>query len=163
VELDDVRLRLRDWPGLAGPLVHIPDPIDSSELIQRIANTLAPHFRVVSLSPRGDSLYMVDAADLRDTLRQFGFSTPMLIGEKLGCLTSLLVAAWYPTSVRGLVLIDASYDPPSLDTVGAKVLFDCPPDLARLRSAVRCQVKELKGVSETLVADVEAFAKATLP
>jgi pimeloyl-ACP methyl ester carboxylesterase len=156
--LDNVRLRLRDWPGYAGPLVHSPDRPATSSLIENIAASLAPRYRVLSLAPRGDAPYQVHATDLVEVLRQFGFRSPILIGERLGSLTSLIVAAWYPVCVGGLVLVDPLSTALPGDTIEARSLRDCPPEIARLRSAVRCPVLESHDAR-----DIEAFVTATLP
>jgi pimeloyl-ACP methyl ester carboxylesterase len=124
---------------------------------------MAPRFRVVSVSSRGDSPYMVNAVDLHATLRQFGFSKPILVGERLGCLTALLLAAWYPSNVHGLVLIDPMYAPPPAETIEARALRDCPPDVARLRVRLSCPVLDAASTSETLIQDIQALVVATLP
>jgi pimeloyl-ACP methyl ester carboxylesterase len=174
IELAEVRLRLRDWPGFAGPLVHVPDPLAaSSALVNALAATLAPRYRVLSLSPRGASPYQVDALDLLATLDQFGFERPVLVAEQLGCLTALLVTAWYPQRVAGLVLVDAAAlepqplhsteTPPSADELlRARALKDCPPDWASLLAAVECPVLELSPHA-TVVAAVEAFLAQLVP
>jgi pimeloyl-ACP methyl ester carboxylesterase len=138
--------------------VHVPDPFSSSVLVESLAESLAPGYRILSLSGRGNSPYQVDATDLRDTLRQFGFSAPVLVGERLGCLASLLVAAWYPTEIGGLVLIDPTFDRPADESIEARSLRDCPPDIATLRKAVRCPVLEASGIH-----DIETFLAASLP
>jgi pimeloyl-ACP methyl ester carboxylesterase len=155
VELDNVRLRVRDWPGVGGCIVHVSDPLAASSVIDRLAARFTPRFRVMSVSPRGASPYQVDAVDLIGVLDQFGFEAPALISERLGCLTALLVAAWYPERVGCLVLVDMT-----LETSGlmAQALRDCPPDLARLRATVRCPVLE-----STDLADIETFVRGTLP
>jgi pimeloyl-ACP methyl ester carboxylesterase len=158
VDLDNVRLRLRDWPGHGGPLVHVPDPLIASPVIERIAASMAPRYRVVSLSTRASVAYQVHATDLLEVLRQFGFTAPVLVGEGLGCLTALIVAAWYPTHVSALILVEPTYAPPPGDTLEARALRDCPPDVVRLRSAVRCPVLETQGAT-----DIETFVAATLP
>jgi pimeloyl-ACP methyl ester carboxylesterase len=160
VELDNARLRLCDWPGLGRALVHVPDPLflHSDAVVGRLSAALAPRYRVLSLSPRGASPYQVDAIDLLGMLRQFGFEAPILVGERLGCLPALLVTAWYPEVVGGLVLVDPNYDPPPGDRVEARALCDCPPDWPTLRTAVRCPVLVTSSASATLVRDVETFA-----
>jgi pimeloyl-ACP methyl ester carboxylesterase len=139
--LDNARLRLRDWPGVRGPLVHVPDPFVASSFVDRVAAATAPGYRVLSLAARRGVAYQVSAADLVGTLDQFGFLTPILIGEGLGCLVTLIVAAWYAERVRGLVLVGATYTAPA-ETVEGRALRDCPPDIASLRQAVRCPVLE---------------------
>jgi pimeloyl-ACP methyl ester carboxylesterase len=153
---------VREWPGVRGPLVHVPDPLASTSVFEALGSALAPRYRVLSLSSRGDCPYVVDAIDLRDTLRQFGFESPILLGEGLGSLTALLVAAWHLVPVGGLIVINARFDTPNADTLRAAALRDCPPNVRALRQAVVCDVVELHGGVD-VVADVEAFVAATLP
>jgi pimeloyl-ACP methyl ester carboxylesterase len=150
-------LRLRDWPGLLGPIVHVPDPFATSPLVEALAAILAPRYRVVSLWPRPSVAYQVAAADVLGFLDQFGFDSPTLIGEGLGRVAALVVAAWHSTRVGRLVLVEQSDDPPP-DTLEARALHDCPPDWPRLRAAVRCPILET-----TDLRDVEAFIAAGLP
>src|SRR5438874_361468 len=141
VELDNVRLRVRDWPGRAGPLVHVPDALVSADsVVERVAAALAPRYRVLSVAARGEAPYQVDVLDLIGVLSQFGFRTPVLLGERLGCVTALVAAAWYPDRVAGLILVDPAYDPPADEGVAARALRDCPPDWPSVRSALRCPV-----------------------
>jgi pimeloyl-ACP methyl ester carboxylesterase len=145
VELGGVQLRLKEWPGLGGPLVHVPDPLsDASGALDTVATALRWRYRVLSVQPRGASPYQVDAADLLATLDQFGFVAPILIGERLGCLSALLIAAWHRGRLAGLVLIDPTYDPPPFDSIQARALRDCPPDWPALRKAVTCPVLVLR-------------------
>jgi pimeloyl-ACP methyl ester carboxylesterase len=156
IELDNVRLRVRDWPGRAGPLVHVPDPLFLTDsLVDGLAAALAPRYRVLSVSSRGDAPYQVDVVDLVGVLSQFGFRTPVLVGERLGCVAALVAAAWYPDRVAGLILVDPVHDPPRSETVAARVLRDCPPDWSRLHAAVRCPILESAGPR-----DIEAFLTA---
>ncbi len=175
-------MRVRDWPGLAGPLVHVPEPLSSASsassvdsvldglahvpdplsvahsVIDGLADALAPRYRVLSVSSRGDAPYQVDAGDLIGVLSQFGFRTPVLVGERLGCVTALVAAAWYPDRVAGLILANPVYDPPRSETVAARALRDCPPDWSRLRAALRCRVLENSAPEA-----IEVFLAVTLP
>ena len=147
---------MRDWPGRAGPLVHVPDPAWSVDsVVERLAGALTPGYRVLSVASRGEAPYQVDVVDLVGVLSQFGFRTPVLVGERLGCITALVAAAWYPDRVAGLILADPVYDPADSDGLAARALRDCPPDWSRLRAALRCPVLE----SSALEA-VEAFLRA---
>jgi pimeloyl-ACP methyl ester carboxylesterase len=154
VELGTVRLRLRDWPGHSSPVIHVPDPVSPrAELVDALATALAPGLRVLSLQPRGDAPYQVDAADLLAVLDQFGFVRPVLIGERLGCLPALLIAAWHPGRLGRLVLIDPTCDPKGSAGIAASALRDCPPDWRGLRNAVDCPVHEVAW-SSTAVDDI---------
>ena len=139
---------MRDWPGFDGPLVHVPDPISESRLVEELAASIAPRLRVLSVSPRVGVPYQVSATDLLGVLRQFGFPTPVVLGEGLGCLVALILAAWYPTHVGALILLEPKYDPPPGESSEARALRDCPPDVARLRARVQCPVIEPTHVEE---------------
>ena len=94
-------------------MVHVPDPLLPNDLVvDALAAWFAPRYRVVSLEPRAGQPYQIQTADLRATLHQFGFSSPILVGQRLGCLAALLVAAWYPKSVARLILVDQIIEAP---------------------------------------------------
>ena len=114
----------------------------------------------MSLSPRASIPYPVSAWDLVGTLDQFGFTSPILVGQRLACLSVLVVAAWYPSRVGGLVLVDPNVGMPPGDSIEARALRDCPPDWPALRAAVTCPVCELHGGSAALSEEIDAFATA---
>jgi pimeloyl-ACP methyl ester carboxylesterase len=123
--------------------VHVPDPLSPSDVVaDTLGAALAPGYRVISVDPRRGQPYQVQAADLLAMLVQFGFAAPVLVGDKLGCVAALLVAAWHPGRVGRLVLIDPTYDAPPAhaDSIEARALSDCPPDWPSLRGAVQCAV-----------------------
>jgi pimeloyl-ACP methyl ester carboxylesterase len=134
LELNAVTLRFQDWPGLGGPLVHFA--VDSSQLAVQMADALAPRYRVLCLSAREGVSYQTDAADLRELLLAFGFSSPLLLGEGLGCLAPLLVAAWWPELVGGLLLVAPVRD--AAPGLAGRGLKECPPDWDALLALVRC-------------------------
>jgi pimeloyl-ACP methyl ester carboxylesterase len=163
IDLAEVHLRVRDWPGFGGPLVHVPDPLDADDsLVEALAARLAPGYRVLSLKPRGGSPYQVDAADLLAMLDQFGFETPVLLAERLGCVPATLVAAWHAGRVAGLVLVNPTYESPLSDGVEARALRDCPPDWALLRGSVACPVL-VPSAGFGVVDEVEAFLTQLVP
>lgn len=147
VELEGAQLRLREWPGTAGPLVHVPDPLSpSGMLVETLGAALGPDYRVISVEPRAGQPYQVQAIDVLGMLAQFGFVAPLLIGERLGCAAALLVAAWFPSTVSKLVLVDPIYEAPGIHahSVEARALRDCPPDWPSLRRAVQCPLLVLR-------------------
>jgi len=99
--------------------------------------------------------------DLLGVLDQFGFLSPVVLGERAGCISVMLVAAWYPERVGRVVLVD-----PTLASVGDDVralsLRECPPDWRALRARVGCEVRELSD-GPSLVALVKTFLEAPLP
>jgi pimeloyl-ACP methyl ester carboxylesterase len=113
----------------------------------------------MSVSSRGEVPFQVDVLDLLGVLDQFGFRRPVLLGERLGCVTALIAAAWYADRVAGLILFEPVFsDTPRAESVPARALRDCPPDWPAVRSAVRCPVLE-----RATLAEVEPFLAATLP
>jgi hypothetical protein len=165
VELDNVRLRLRDWPGVAGQVVHIADPSRDSRLVERIAATLAPRYRVLSITPRADYPYQVHVVDLVGVLTQFGFDCPFVVAEERACAIALLLAAWYAEriDVRGLTLVDAPTAAPDGDSVADRAWRDCPPDWPALRRRVTCPVFEGRSCDSSLIEQIEMRVAATLP
>jgi pimeloyl-ACP methyl ester carboxylesterase len=157
IELDNVRVRLRDWHGYRGPLIHVAHPTDKPSIVEALATTLAPHWRVLSVSSRPDVAYQVAVADLVGVLDQFGFVRPVVLGEQLSCHTVLILAAWYPTRVGTVILVEPQYARPTGDTLEARALRDCPPDWPQLRANVRCPIFVAADVP-----DVERFL-AELP
>jgi pimeloyl-ACP methyl ester carboxylesterase len=100
----------------------------------------------MSITPRGVP-YQVSALDVDGVLRQFGFESATLVGEGLGCVMALVVAAWYPDHVGRLILLAPKWE--SLeDSIEARALHECPPDLRALRARVRCQVIEAQTTNE---------------
>jgi pimeloyl-ACP methyl ester carboxylesterase len=144
--------------------VHVPDPLSPDDsLVEALAATLAPRNRVLSLQPRGASPYQVDAGDLLEVLDQFGFLTPVLVAERLGCVPALLLAAWHPQHVAGLVLVDPTSST-LVDGVEGRALRDCPPDLPSLRAQVQCPVSEVVPSGAALAIEaIQAFVNRLTP
>lgn len=80
-------------------------------------------------------------------LNQFGFTSPVLLGEGLGCVVGLLLAAWFPDRFGGLVLCEPGYASEGGGLV-ARSLRDCPPDVTALHNAVTCPMLIASGVPE---------------
>jgi pimeloyl-ACP methyl ester carboxylesterase len=149
VALDNVRLRMRDWPGLDGPLLHVPDPLvlEPSPLIEHVAALVAPRWRVLSILPRPNTPYQVHLIDIVGVLDQFGFVDATLVAEGTACVTALLLAAWYPHYLGRLVLVQPRGAAEG-DSLEARALRDCPPDLSRLRVDLACALYEAASAEE---------------
>jgi pimeloyl-ACP methyl ester carboxylesterase len=144
VELAPVVLSVRDWPGLGGPLLHVRDPLRASNSAPELAATFAPEHRVLSVHLRPEVAYQVSADDLAGLVRQFGFSSLVVVAERLACLPAALLAAWHPERVASLVLISPSSTARCAEQPLLPSLQDCPPDWPRLRQRLRCSVLELE-------------------
>ena len=136
---------MRDWPGFRGPLVHVPDPLSPREdVVSDLAAYFAPEYRVLSIDPRPGQPYQVHAMDILATLDQFGFEQPILVSEGFGCIIALLLAAWHPSRIASVVMIDPMYAPSSVhDGLEARALRDCPPNVTTLRAAIQCPLLEI--------------------
>ncbi len=103
---------------------------------------IAPRYRVMSVGPRGGTPYQVGATDLLGVILQFGLHDPVVLGEGLGCVTTLVFSAWYPEHARRLILAKPTWNV-SGDSLEARALRDCPPDLPALSGRIRCPVTEV--------------------
>ena len=146
------------------PLLHIPDPWSaSSSLVETLADSLTPRWRVLSLTPRPATAYQVWANDIVGVLNQFGFQSPVVLGEGVACVPVAVVAAWYPERVGRLVLVSPSVEPTAGDDPATWSLLDSPPNLAALRARVTCDVLEVSASDPVLVSRIEGFLAAQLP
>ena len=125
-------------------MLHAPDP-ESPDLlhVSDLAEAIAPRCRVLTVQPYGDAAYQVHVAHLLALIDQFGFTDITLVGERLGCFTALLAAAWLPARVGRLVLVEPVYAAASSDTLFARSLSDCPPNWTALRQSLVCPLLEL--------------------
>jgi pimeloyl-ACP methyl ester carboxylesterase len=94
---------------------------------------------------------------------QFGLRQGVMLAEGLGCVTALILAAWYAERVRVLALSDPLYECPADDSLLAQSLRDCPPDWRAVRGNVTCRVVELESRSATLADEVERLLNTPLP
>jgi pimeloyl-ACP methyl ester carboxylesterase len=136
-----VRVHVRDWPGFEGPLLHLPDPLVPSPLVEQLAALVTPRWRVMSIAPRPDVPYQVQLADVLGVMDQFGFLHAIVVAEGVACVTALLLATWYSQHVGRVVLVQPRF---ALDgkSLQARALRDCPPDCVRLRADLKCPVEE---------------------
>jgi pimeloyl-ACP methyl ester carboxylesterase len=142
--------------------VHVPDPLRGSPLVDRIAASLAPRWRVLSVSPRDECALQVHVADLVGVMSQFGLYGAAIVAEGLGCAAALVLAAWHPERVAALALIDRRFEIAG-DSFAARSLRDCPPDWTRLRRDLGCSVVELTADQPDLGIQVERWLSGRVP
>jgi pimeloyl-ACP methyl ester carboxylesterase len=148
VELGPTRLELSDWPGRRGPLVCLPDPLAASEPGLALAAELAPEWRILQVGRRPELPYAAQAVEAVALLDLFGFEQPVLLGERLAAAVALVVAAWYPSRLAGLVLVDAPrrVSAPTRQRLrvlaaqqpGVRAWLDAPPRWSSLEVQVSC-------------------------
>jgi pimeloyl-ACP methyl ester carboxylesterase len=127
---------VHEWPGGGGVVLHLPDPLTASS---ELAPSLDPEKRILSVQPRGDAPYQVHAADIREFIVQFGFERVEVVADGLGCVIALLVAAWCPTCIAHVRLVNPRFEAEGA-SLFARSLRECPPDWARIRAAIACPV-----------------------
>ena len=101
--------------------------------------------------------YQSDAADLEALLSAFGFEQPLLVGEGMGAVAPLLVAAWWPALVGALVLVAPARE--ATQGIAGRGLRECPPDWDALLALVRCPVRVLDAWSMAEVEELLVLPK----
>ena len=130
---------------LGDPLGSLPD------LASTLGNALAPDWRVIALAPRPELPYQAQAVETLRLLDTFGFEQPVLLGSGLASGVALLLAAWYPNLVDGLILVNPGLTRArrhklailAADTPAWRAWLDAPPAWARVESQVTCPVLRL--------------------
>jgi pimeloyl-ACP methyl ester carboxylesterase len=147
-------LSLSEWPGRRGPLVCLADPLGApAGLAEALANELAPDWRIFEFSPGPELPYQAQALEVLGLLDTFGFSHTVLLGMGLAAGVALVLAAWYPNRVAGLVLVNPTrrlsrsgleHAPPGAKT---RAWLDAPPNWARLERQITCPMLRLRARS----------------
>lgn len=101
-----VTLSFREWPGYGRVVLHAPDAHGGASIVDGLAATLAPRYRVLSLAPRLNMPDAVRAQDLLSILSTLGCDGAVLVGEGNGCRAALLACTWQPALFAGLVLVE---------------------------------------------------------
>jgi pimeloyl-ACP methyl ester carboxylesterase len=146
-------IALSEWPGRRGPLLCLGDPLGSlPDLAEALATGLSPDWRVIQPSLSAEAPYQAHAAGVLWLLDTFGFEQPVLLGTGLGGGVALLVAAWYPTRVAGLVLVNHALTSARRRKIAAladeqpawRAWLDAPPAWSRLERQVVCPVLRVR-------------------
>jgi pimeloyl-ACP methyl ester carboxylesterase len=157
-------LSLSEWPGRRGPLVCLGDPLGSLPgLADVLASALSPDWRVIQPTLGPEVPYQSHAAQTLWLLDTFGFEQAVLLGGGLAAGVVLLVAAWYPTRVAGLVLVNggrglSTRQRTRLTALAAhepalRAWLDTPPAWSRLERQVTCPVLRVRARAERRVLD----------
>lgn len=120
VRVNGIRLAYREWPGERGPLICLPHLTGHKGSFNRLAERLAPEYRVLALDlrGRGDSDKPVEgygfAYHARDVLAfadALGLETFTLIGHSFGATAAVYLASIRPDRVQAIVMLDGGADP----------------------------------------------------
>lgn len=120
VQVNGIRLAYREWQGSRGPLICLPHLTGHKGSFNRLAERLAPEYRVLALDMRGrgDSDKPAEgygfAYHARDVLAfadALGIESFALVGHSFGATTAAYLASIQPQRVQALVLMDGGADP----------------------------------------------------
>jgi pimeloyl-ACP methyl ester carboxylesterase len=160
-------LALSEWPGEEGPLVCLRDPLGSlAGLAPALGDALAPDWRVLSLVLPADLPYQSHVSEVHRLLDTFGFKQPVLLGSGLAGGIALLVAAWYPTRIAGVVLVSHTLTSARRRKIAVlaaeqpawRAWLDAPPAWSRLERQVVCPMLHVRARAVPhLVGQVRAF------
>ncbi|MBH9553434.1 alpha/beta fold hydrolase [Inhella gelatinilytica] len=126
---DGLRLHVADYPGAdetAPVLLCLPGLTRNGRDFAALAARLGPRYRVLCPDQRGRGLSAWDAdparyrpdryvADMGRLLDELEVAQVTIIGTSLGGMMGIMLAAWQPARVRGVVLNDVG---PVLDPAG---------------------------------------------
>jgi pimeloyl-ACP methyl ester carboxylesterase len=117
VSVGGLRLRYRDWGGQGRPLLALHGAAAHAHWWDPVAPLLAPHLRVLALDWRGHGrsewprppAYRSEdlAADLLGVIERLGLADVVLAGHSMGGHAVLAFAAWHPTALGRLIVLDA--------------------------------------------------------
>ena len=119
VEREGVRLACQDFGGLGQPVLILHGLAGQSSEWSRTADHLVPRFHVRALDARGhgrsghqpsDVSRAAHVADVEFIIDALVCEPVILIGQSLGGLTAIQVAAKRPDLVRSLVVVEANPD-----------------------------------------------------
>ncbi len=122
VERKGVRLACQDFGGAGRPVLLLHGLAGQSSEWSQTADHLVPHFHVLAPDARGHGLSeqrpsdvsrAAHVADVECIIEELVPQPVVLIGQSLGGLTAMQVAALRPDLVHSLVLVEA--DPDSID------------------------------------------------
>lgn len=120
VRVNGLRLAYREWPGERGPLICLPHLTGHKGSFNRLAERLAPEYRVLTLDlrGRGDSAKPAEgygfAYHARDVLAfadALNIETFTLIGHSFGATAAVYLASIRPDRVQAIVMLDGGADP----------------------------------------------------
>ena len=136
---DGVDIQLALWEGEGDTVLSIHGLTANCRSWDRIASTLAPDYRFLTMDLRGRGLsdkpskgYSIGqhVRDIASVLEDQGLQQVTLMGHSLGAFTSLAFAAHYPHLINKLILVDAGgrLDKSQWDNIEMAI----KPSLARL-------------------------------
>jgi pimeloyl-ACP methyl ester carboxylesterase len=119
VRAGDIELSVREWPGEGRPFLLVHGLASNAKTWDGVAQRLyETGHRVVAVDQRGHGLsdkpddgygFASIAADLHALIEALGMTRPIVAGQSWGAGVVLHLAADYPDSASGLVLVDGGF------------------------------------------------------
>src|SRR5262245_64291430 len=118
IDTGDLRLHALEW-GMSGSpgLCFLHGGSAHAHWFDAVAPAFADRFHVIALDQRGhgESAWSATAAyatedfasDLDGVFDALGWERAVLVGHSMGGHNAMAFAGWYPTRVRGLVIVDS--------------------------------------------------------
>jgi len=118
IDIRDLRLHALEW-GMSGSpgLCFLHGGSAHAHWFDAVAPPFADRFHVIALDQRGhgESAWSATAAyatedfasDLDGVFDALGWERAVLVGHSMGGHNAMAFAGWYPTRVRGLVIVDS--------------------------------------------------------
>lgn len=120
IEVNDITLSYRAWPGRHGPLICLPSLTGHKGTFDGIAARLSPEYHLYALDlrgrgesdkPEGGYGFAYHARDILAFVDALGIETFGIIGHSFGATVGVYLASIRPLRVKGLVMIDGGADP----------------------------------------------------
>jgi pimeloyl-ACP methyl ester carboxylesterase len=147
--------------------VCLGDPLGSlPRLAAALGQELAPDWRVIQPTLAPHLPYQAQAAQALWLLDTLGSEQAVLLGSGLGGGIALLVAAWYPARIAGLVLVGHAVTSARRRKIAAlaaeqpawRAWLDAPPVWSRLERQVVCPVLHVRARAVAhVIGQVRAF------
>ncbi|WP_428609560.1 alpha/beta fold hydrolase [Sedimenticola sp.] len=120
VRVNGISLSYREWPGDKGPILCLPSFAGHKGSFDRLAQALAPDYRVIALDlrGRGDSDkpeqgygFAYHARDILAFMQQLGIESFAIVGHSFGATLGTYLASIRPSRVKAIVLLEGGADP----------------------------------------------------
>lgn len=176
--MQDIHLAHLEWQGDHGPLICLPHLTAHKGSFTRLAEQLAPTYRVIApdLRGRGDSDkpaegygFAYHARDVLNLADSLGIDSFALIGHSFGATAATYLASIAPYRVKALVLMDGGADPKE-NTL--KAMYATVRRLAHVYASVDEYLEDMRGMSwfqpwsetmrQYLLDDVEVSPQGTV-
>jgi pimeloyl-ACP methyl ester carboxylesterase len=120
IQVNDITLSYKDWPGERGPLICLPSLSGHKGTFDALAESLSPEYHLLALDlrGRGDSDkpgegygFAYHTRDILAFASALGIEKFGIIGHSFGATAGVYLSSIRPLQVRCLVMVDGGADP----------------------------------------------------